>query len=528
MMMSHVEHDVIDGRYLVKMPIGSGASAMVYLCTQQNIGRQVALKILRAEACTDEDDKRRYLREAEVVASLRHPNIVTMFDIGILEDGRPYLVMEYVPGVTLSQLLRKAGPLPPERALPIFEQICAALAAAHSQGVIHRDVKPGNILVEDRSSGFDLVKLADFGVAKQQGQSLTRKATLIGTPAYMAPELFRGAPASAATDIYALGVLMYRSLVGKSPFKGMNDIAVVVQQINEPVPSFEEMGAELPAPIERIVLRCLAKDPSARYAAVEDLIQDIVGARMSLYPQVSGTVSLTGTDLPFTVPPQLITPSTYHRLAGVSLGLVVAGLVSLGIAAALLSHQVGSATVAPPPVADTVLEPPPQVDVVIEERVEAPPAVAPDPVLEPKPEPVPEPPAAPEPPKSTPEPVEAGGDSLIRDAFRLAQTKSPDAVDEALSMLSGSWVGALSDQELTMSLEDRDGRLSGVVTMWVDGEVVKDRIMGQRWARGNGMAVEIETVSGIYMFQGDAIGGSAAGEFRVRDEKRGTWTLDLR
>jgi serine/threonine protein kinase len=234
--------------------------ASVYLGRDGQLERRVAVKLLAASVGRDDELRRRFARESRLAARLSHPNVVAVFDAG--EDaGRPYIVMEYVEGETLADVLRQRGALPPEEATEIGEQLAAGLAHAHAQGLVHRDVKPQNVLV----SGDGRVKIADFGVARGDDLSkLTQAGTVLGTAAYLSPEQAAGAEVGPASDVYALGVVLYELLAGVTPYR-FESLAGLAAPRKAPPP----LPASVPPALADVVARCLAADPSARPSAAE-------------------------------------------------------------------------------------------------------------------------------------------------------------------------------------------------------------------------------------------------------------------
>ncbi len=258
--------------YLLGEELGRGAWATVYRARHADRGGEVAIKLLRPESCLSESAVSRALREARLVAGLTHPNIVAVHDHGSFQ-GQPYIVMECVPGTTLEALLDGGRRMDPDVAVPIFTQVARALGCAHRAGIVHRDVKTGNILVMPRHVGFD-AKLADFGIASAGSSDLTLQGAMIGTPAFMPPEQARGQRVDARADLYSLGAVMFRTLTGQLPFDRPHAIATVMGHILDPVPAFSEVAPELPPmpALEETVRRLLAKDPEERFASADALL----------------------------------------------------------------------------------------------------------------------------------------------------------------------------------------------------------------------------------------------------------------
>lgn len=252
----------VSDRYEIESRIAVGGMGIVYRARDERLGRTVALKILKDHLAHDERFVERFRREARSVASLGHPNIAALYDYG--EDGdRHYIVMECVEGRDLAQVLRDEGRLSPERATHIAHQVCAALGAAHASGIVHRDVKPANILL----GPDDTVKVTDFGIARAAGDStLTATGSILGTAHYLAPEQAAGETPSPATDVYAMGVVLFEMLTGATPFEGDSPVAVATRHLHETVPAPSSLAPDVPAALDAVVLRATAKEPIERFA----------------------------------------------------------------------------------------------------------------------------------------------------------------------------------------------------------------------------------------------------------------------
>jgi eukaryotic-like serine/threonine-protein kinase len=256
------------GRYELLSELGRGTSGVVYKAHDPKLDRLVAMKILRPELVSLEESgvglKQRFHQEAVAAGRLTHPAIVAVHDVGEAE-GRPFMVMEYIEGGTLADLLLGGRPLPLVDAAEIVVQVCAALDYAHRHGVVHRDIKPRNILV-----GPGVTKVTDFGTARILGASHTQTGTMLGTPAYMSPEMVRGQAADPRSDLFSLGVVLYETLTGVNPFNAADLAAVLYRIVNLEAPSVRHHNAELPPALDRVVRRALAKEPEARYATATD------------------------------------------------------------------------------------------------------------------------------------------------------------------------------------------------------------------------------------------------------------------
>jgi serine/threonine protein kinase len=276
-----MEAGSLSGRYETAEKLGSGGMSNVYKATDLILERTVAVKILAEHLSDDERFVARFRREALAVAKLIHPNIVQVYDTGV-DDGRHYIVMEYVEGRSGAQILQRHGPVGPETAAELGVQACAGLDYAHRRGIIHRDVKPGNLMVFGGpvGGGEMTVKLTDFGIARAMEQTrITQVGSVVGTAAYLAPEQVRGEEATPATDVYALGVVIYQFLTGRLPYEGSSLAELAVRQQNEsPLPP-STYNEEVPETLGGAVLRALEGDPNRRYASAEELAS---GLRLGL------------------------------------------------------------------------------------------------------------------------------------------------------------------------------------------------------------------------------------------------------
>jgi serine/threonine protein kinase len=271
----------LSGRYETAEKLGTGGMSNVWKATDRILERTVAVKVLAEHLSDDERFVARFRREALAVAKLIHPNIVQVYDTGV-DEGRHYIVMEYVEGRSGAQILQRSGPVEPEVAAEIGIQACAGLDYAHRRGIIHRDVKPGNLMVVGGpvGGGEMIVKLTDFGIARAIEQTrITQVGSVVGTAAYLAPEQVRGEEATPATDVYALGVVLYQFLTGRLPYEGSSLAELAVRQQNEkPLPP-DTYNSEVPETLGAAVLRALEGDPNRRYASADELA---AGLRLGL------------------------------------------------------------------------------------------------------------------------------------------------------------------------------------------------------------------------------------------------------
>lgn len=263
--------NIIAGRYEVLRHIGQGGMADVFLATDTYLNRRVAIKILRADLSTDSVAVLRFEREAQAATALAHPNIVEIYDVGDYK-GHHYIVMEFVPGKTLKQIIKERGPLLIEEAIDIMKQLSSAVAEAHSRGIIHRDIKPQNVIVKADGS----VKILDFGIAMAKGSvQLTEANNVMGSVHYLAPELAKGDHASAQSDIYALGVVLYEMLSKDVPFKADQAIQVALMHMRDTFPSIRDTFPNVPQSVENIITRATAKNPSQRYRSCDEMYRDL-------------------------------------------------------------------------------------------------------------------------------------------------------------------------------------------------------------------------------------------------------------
>ena len=265
------------GQYVLKEKLGEGGMGEVYLAQHMLLRRPCALKIIRPAHAEDPNNLRRFEREVQATAALTHPNTVQVYDYGSTEDGTFYYVMEYLPGSTLEALVKQDGPLPPARAIHFLRQVCGALEEAHAHGLTHRDIKPSNVMICERGGIPDVAKLLDFGLVLPSSgnadeQKLTQLGTVAGTPAYLSPEQASGhRVVDARSDIYSVGALAYYLLTARPPFAGSQGLEVIGAHLYEPPQPPSRHRPDVPADLEAVVLRCLAKKPEARYPDAKSL-----------------------------------------------------------------------------------------------------------------------------------------------------------------------------------------------------------------------------------------------------------------
>ena len=272
---------LVDNRYRLVKPLGSGGMADVYLAHDSILDRDVALKIMSTRYASDEEFVERFKREAQSAAALSHPNIVSIFDRGESEDGTYYIAMEYLPGGTLKDRIMSKGALPARTAAAVALQIAEALRAAHERGVIHRDIKPHNILITDSGD----VKVTDFGIARAASSStMTRTGSILGTAHYISPEQAMGEPVGLASDLYSLGVVLYEMLTGELPYDADTPLGIAMKHVNGRLSPPMEIDPSIPAGINAVTVRLLAKNPADRYASDAELIEDLERVAAGLEP----------------------------------------------------------------------------------------------------------------------------------------------------------------------------------------------------------------------------------------------------
>ena len=285
------KNHAIQDRYEIQRELGEGSAAVVFLARDKRLDRLVALKVLRPELSRDHEYAARLQREARAVASLSHPNIVAIYDYGHSVE-LSYIAMEYVAGGNLKTLIERQGRLSPAQALAVAQQILAALAAAHEKGIVHRDIKPHNILLTPEM----VVKVADFGLARAGNVELTGSGLALGTALYMSPEQALGERVSPASDIYSFGVVLYEMLAGRPPFQGGNAVEVALRHVREEPPRPSAISPGIPARLEAIAMRALEKSAERRWASAREAIQALEDYRRQ-------TLQTTGAFAPVSAPP---------------------------------------------------------------------------------------------------------------------------------------------------------------------------------------------------------------------------------
>jgi tRNA A-37 threonylcarbamoyl transferase component Bud32 len=265
------------GQYLLRQVLGEGGMGTVYFAEHRLLRRPCAVKLIRAEQASDEVALARFEREVQSAAALTHPNTVQIYDYGRSEDGTFYFAMEFLPGISLDELVERYGPVEPARAVHVLSQLCGALQEAHHRGLVHRDLKPGNVMLCERGGVPDVAKLLDFGLVaamhdENVDQRITQAGMVVGTPAFMSPEQCMGdADITPASDIYSLGALGYFLLTGAPPFSGRTAMQTIMAHVNEVPRRVTEVRPEVPAALSDVIAKCLNKQPADRFADAESL-----------------------------------------------------------------------------------------------------------------------------------------------------------------------------------------------------------------------------------------------------------------
>lgn len=329
---------LLGNRYEILEQLGGGGMAIIYKGRDTFLNRLVTIKILRPEFTCDEEFVKRFRREAQAIASLSHPNIVSIYDVG-REDEIHYLVMEYVEGDNLKNLIRAEGTLPPERAVEIARQVSEALQHAHENNIVHRDVKPQNILITKGGRA----KLTDFGIAREaSAATLTQTDTIVGSVHYLSPEQARGETAGPRSDIYSLGVVLFEMVTGKLPFQGDTPIGVALKHIQEEPPRPTSLNPAVSPALEKVILRAMAKLPADRYATARDMAADLAALSGAVPAETGRAVPVdefATRVIPTVRPPEGIRPPAGERAtrkrrpAWLWVSLIILGLLVAGAAA---------------------------------------------------------------------------------------------------------------------------------------------------------------------------------------------------
>src|SRR5919201_1595850 len=319
---------LLNGRYRLDAQIGAGGMSTVYRAFDQTLERQVAIKLMHREIASDSDQLERFRREARAVAQLSHPHIVTVIDAGE-DDARPYIVFEYVEGETLKERIRRHGRLPVGEAVAYAIEVARALGCAHSRHIVHRDVKPQNVLIDEEGSA----KVTDFGIARSlDEEGLTADGRVLGTTDYVSPEQAMGHPVTGQSDLYSLGIVLFEMLTGDVPFKGENQVAVAMKHVREQLPDIQVRRPEVSAVLAAVVDRATAKDVDQRYLDDDEMVADLEEA-LAVETARAGGATGEATAVLRTLPKRVRTrvPRRPGRLA------VAISLLAIGVAAALVA-----------------------------------------------------------------------------------------------------------------------------------------------------------------------------------------------
>ena len=288
---------LVDTRYRILNRIGSGGMADVYLAEDTHLGRQVALKVLHRRFAQDQEFVERFRREAKSVAGLSHPNVVAVFDRGD-HDGTYYIAMEYLPGRTLKEIVEAEAPLTQERAIDLGEQILHGAGYAHRHGVIHRDFKPHNVIVDEDGHA----KVTDFGIARAGASEMTETGSIMGTAQYLSPEQAQGHAVTAASDLYSIGVMLYEMLAGRLPFEGESAVSVALKHLSELPPPLSGLRPDIHPALEAVVMAALAKDPAQRWQSADEFAQGLEAARSQIETGADGVQDLAVAPVPLPAP----------------------------------------------------------------------------------------------------------------------------------------------------------------------------------------------------------------------------------
>ncbi len=271
------------GQYLLKERLGAGGMGEVFLAEHRLLKRPCAIKLIRSGSRTDPEALTRFEREVRTTAKLSHWNTVSIFDYGHTDDGTFYYVMEYLQGLSLAELVQRHGPLPPARAIHFLRQTCRALQEAHAVGLVHRDIKPGNLFAARLGGVHDVAKLLDFGLVRRaddgENARFSETGTISGSPLYMAPEQASAGDTDPRSDIYSLGATAYYLLTGKAPFERKTIVEVMIAHAREPIPPLVQIRSDIPSDLERVVLKCLEKKPDDRFRNATELEQALAGCQ---------------------------------------------------------------------------------------------------------------------------------------------------------------------------------------------------------------------------------------------------------
>jgi serine/threonine protein kinase len=310
-MAAAIKIGTIFAGYRIEGVLGRGGMGVVYLAEQPELGRRVAIKVIAPALASDPDYLERFSRESRLAAAIEHPNAIPIYEAGVVDDEMPYLVMRYVEGEDLSSLLRREGKLDPRRAAAIVDQIAGALDEAHARGLVHRDVKPANVIVESRR-GTEHAYLTDFGLTREMDASsgVTATGRWVGTIDYASPEQIKGGPVDARCDVYALGCVLFTTLTGRLPFERQEDVAKLYAHVSEPPPKASTVVPDISEDVDRVISRAMAKDPDSRFPSAGDMGRAALSAATGATVAEPERTVATGEAAPATEPaPPPVSPA---------------------------------------------------------------------------------------------------------------------------------------------------------------------------------------------------------------------------
>jgi serine/threonine protein kinase len=327
---------VLSGRYRLEAKLGSGGMSTVYLASDETLDRPVAVKVMHREMSEQEDQLQRFRQEARAVAKLTHPNVVAVIDAG--EDGgHPYIVFEYVKGETLKQRISRLGALDPQEAIAYAIEVARGLAVAHARQMVHRDIKPQNVLIDDEGRA----KLTDFGISRQlEQQGMTATGRVLGTTDYVSPEQAMGQGVDPRSDIYSLGVVLYEMLVGQVPFHADSQVGVAMKHVNEELPDVQHRRPEVSAAVALVVERATAKNPDERYQTIGEMIDDLETA-LEVEVARAGTSTGEATSVLDAVPPPKRKLSGRARWSWAAIVVLLLAVGGTLLAVQLISSGIG-------------------------------------------------------------------------------------------------------------------------------------------------------------------------------------------
>jgi eukaryotic-like serine/threonine-protein kinase len=325
--LERLSSTVLSGRYRLESKLGSGGMSTVYLANDEVLDRPVAIKLLHREISEEEDQLERFRREARAAARLSHPNLVGVIDAGE-DDGRPYIVFEYINGRTLKRRIQEEGPLPVDEAVAYAIEIGRGLTAAHARKLVHRDVKPQNVLIDPDGRA----KVTDFGIARSlEAKGLTATGRVVGTTDYVSPEQAMGEEVDERSDVYSLGVVLYEMLTGDVPFRAETQVGVAMKHVNEPMPDVQAKRPEVSAAVAAVVDRGTTKDPRDRYDTVAEMVRDLEQT-LEVEAARRGGTSGEATSVLDSVPKSRRRLRRRRRISGLGIALTIAGLLLIAAA----------------------------------------------------------------------------------------------------------------------------------------------------------------------------------------------------